>query len=116
MKTLKEVNYQRLPEVVTGFKGLKIPGMSAQLIDRTETAAIYHRWDDVYEVFRIKIREEGTAFDGDKVYPRREMYPNNEDFGRIAWCYKDEALAMKRYNVIRNQTIDISTDIDDNDE
>jgi len=116
MKTLKEVDYQRLPEVVTGFQGMKIPGLSAKLVDRTETAAIYYRWDNVFEVFRIKIKEEGVIFDRDKIYPKREAYPSNEDFGSIAWCYRDKDKAMERYNVICNQNINIDANIDSNDE
>lgn len=89
-----KTNYERLPEVVAISVG--IPDMTAMLVARTDTKAIYKRWDDVWEVFHIVIRKESEAFG--KTYPKREVYPGNEDFGKTAWCYKDEALAWKRYN------------------
>ncbi len=91
-------DYEKLPEVVTEFHGVGIPELSAKLVKRTKTKAMYYRWDDVYEVFRIKIKEEASVFG--KAYPRREGYPGNEDFGKTAWCFNDEALAEKMYDAI----------------
>lgn len=87
----------KLPEVVE-VSGTGIPGMTAKLIERTDKKAIYYRWDDVWEVFRIKIDEARELFG--RNYPRREIYPGNEDFGVTAWGYKDEKLARKRYDVL----------------
>jgi hypothetical protein len=89
---------KRLPEVITELNGVGIPGMTATLVERTDKKAMYKRWDDVYEVFRIKISKEKILFG--KTYPRREVYPGNEDFGSTAWCFKDEKLASKRYDVL----------------
>ncbi len=95
MKTT--IDYERLPdEVSIGTVG--IPGMTAKCIERTDKKAIYLRWDDVWEVFRIKIAEPSEVFG--KKYPKREVYPSNEDFGSIAWCFKDETSARRRYNNI----------------
>ena len=93
----KKIDYELLPELVTDLP-VGIPGMTAKLIERTNSKAIYWRWDDVWEVFRIKIRNE-EEINGHH-YPKREVYPGNEDFGSIAWAYKDEKLARKRYGVL----------------
>ena len=105
MKTLQEVDYKRLPEIFGNFQGVGIPGLSAKLIERTEREALYYRWDDVWEVFRIKISPEAEIYG--KKYPKRETYPSNEDFGRIAWCFKDEDRARRRYNTITEHSIDV---------
>lgn len=89
---------QRLPDVQEDFYGVGIPGLTAKLIKRTDKKAIYLRWDDAYEVFRIKIAEASDVFG--KSYPRREIYPGNEDFGSTAWCYKDREMAMRRYDAL----------------
>lgn len=94
---MKTENYERLPEVVS-LNGTGIPDLTAKLVKRTKTKAIYYRWDDVWEVFRIKISEEAKIFD--KTYHKREVYPGNEDFGKTAWCYSDETLAWKMYDNI----------------
>ena len=88
----------RLPEVQTNFIGVGIPQLTAKLIKRTDKKAIYYRWDGVYEVFRIKIEKACVLFGN--FLSRREHYPNNEDFGAIAWAYKDKDLAMERYDVL----------------
>lgn len=89
---------QRLPEIYDNFYAVGIPGLTARLIARTDKKAIYYRWDDYYEVFRIKIDEAQEIFG--RAYPRREVYPSNEDFGMTAWCFKSKRLAMKRYKVL----------------
>ena len=94
---MKANDYEKLPEVVTSFS-IGIPNMSAKLIKRTKNKAMYYRWDDVYEVFRIKISEEDIVFD--RKYPRREVYPGNEDFGSTAWCFTDKDYAEKRYQLL----------------
>lgn len=91
-------DYQRLPEIQTDFYGVKIPNLTAKLVKRTDTKAMYYRWDDVYEVFRIKIEEPKEMFG--KLYPRREIYPGNEDFGKWAWCFSDKESAEKRYDAL----------------
>lgn len=89
--------YDSLPDVVTELP-VGIPGMSAKLVARNKHKAIYYRWDDVWEVFRIKKSKVSIVFG--KEYPAREVYPGNEDFGSTAWCFKDEKLAWKRYNAL----------------
>ncbi len=88
---------KRLPDVVKDLP-IAVPNTYATLVVRTDDKAIYKRCDDVWEVFRIKIEEEQTIFG--KKYPRREVYPGNEDFGSIAWCFTNEESAMKRYKAL----------------
>lgn len=76
---------KQLPEVVKPLNGVGIPGLSAKLVERTQTKAWYLREDGVHEVFKIKI-EKGREMRG-KWYPAHEKYPGNEDFGRWAWCF-----------------------------
>lgn len=92
MKTT--IDYERLPdEVSIGTVG--IPGMTAKCIERTNKKALYKRWDGIWEVFLIEIKPESEVFG--KLYPTREVYPTNEDFGSNAWCYPDERSARKMY-------------------
>lgn len=86
-----------LPETVE-IRGVGIPQMTAKLIERTKKKALYVRWDGAWEVFRIQITDAGELFG--KMYPKREVYPCNEDFGKTAWCYLDENLARQRYSKI----------------
>ena len=88
----------RLPEIVTDLSGVGIPGLTAELVERTDKKAMYKRWGDVWEVFRVKIEEEREVFG--KMYPRREVYPGNEDFGVSAWCYKNYQGAKRRYDIL----------------
>ena len=94
MKT--ETDYIRLPEVVTDLNGVGIPQLTATLVKRTDNKAMYRRWDNVWEVFRIKIQEESLIMD--RLYPKREVYPGNEMFGVTAWCYHNEANANRMYD------------------
>jgi len=59
---IKKLNYgnryEKLPEIYSNFNGVGIPDLSAKLIKRTNTKAMYYRWDNVYEVFRVFIDEE----------------------------------------------------------
>jgi hypothetical protein len=93
----QQVNYERLPDVVE-IHGVGIPHLTAKLIVRTDKKAMYYRWDGVYEVFRIIIEEPKKVFE--TCYPRREVYPINEDFGKTAWSYNNEKLARDMYNRI----------------
>jgi hypothetical protein len=89
--------FTTLPEVVTNLP-VGIPGMTATLVVRTDKKAIYKRWDGIYEVFRVLIEKPSVVFG--KSYPAHESYPGNEEFGSIAWCYHDKALALERYHAL----------------
>lgn len=87
-------DFERLPETVD-INTVGIPDLTASVVERTDTKAIYFRWDGYYEVFKVKIDEPQEIFG--RQYPRKEHYPTNEDFGKIAWCFRDESLARKLY-------------------
>ena len=97
-----EETYERLPEVVK-INGLKIPGLTAKLIKRTENKAIYYRWDNVYEVFRITKADETKIFQ--TVYPKMERYPSSDDFGKTAWNYRDKKRAMDAFDGIPDEAV-----------
>jgi len=76
--------------------GTGISNLTSSLVERTPRKALYKRSDDVYEVFLIKINEEGEVFG--KHYEKREVYPCNEDFGKTAWCYNSPQRAKAKYS------------------
>ena len=91
----------KLPEIVYP-KGTGIKDLSARLIKREGSICMYERSDEVWEIFKVKIRN--TRVIRGKTYPRQEMYPNNEDFGQNAWCFSDFELANKKYNYMVDNT------------
>ena len=48
-----------------------------------------------FEVFNIKTRKEGMVYD--KLYPEREVFPSNEDFGKGAISLITFERAWKSY-------------------
>lgn len=97
-----EETYERLPEEVK-INGLKIAGLTAKLVKRTENKAIYYRWDNVYEVFRITKADETKIFE--TVYPKMEKYPSSDDFGKTAWNYRDKRRAMEAFDRIPDEAV-----------
>jgi len=95
---MEKTKTQKLPEKVENLKGVGIPNLTASCLQRTGDKAIYERADGVYEVFKIKVQEAGEMFG--TWYPRREMYPNNEDFGKTAWSFRSKEKAFERYKKI----------------
>ena len=49
-----------------------------------------------YETFLIKVDEEREVFG--KVYPEREHFPGNEEFGEIAWSWISREKADADYS------------------
>ena len=88
---------QKLPKVVN-IKGIGIPDITAECIERTNKKALYERSDEIWEVFKVQISPAAEIFG--RQYPRREVYPGNEDFGKTAWCFNDENFARRKYNKI----------------
>ena len=89
---------RELPEVQIQFIGVGIPQLTAKLVKRTKNKAMYYRWDGVWEVFRVTIAEAAEIEAWGTSFPRREVYPGNEQFGSIAWCYTNEDAANRMYN------------------
>lgn len=76
------------------LKGLGQKVSSTKIL-RNNNLCLYKRSDDIYEVFFVNKNKEGILFG--KHYPERESYPNNEDFGRTAWCYTSEEKARGKF-------------------
>jgi len=85
-----EQDIKRLPDTINP-KGTGIPGLTATLVQRTDKVAWYLRDDSFHEVFIIK---NGRTFDGSGMM---EYYPSNEDFGKTAWCIREEVKASRYY-------------------
>ncbi len=85
-------------------------------LDRTNTVAIYQKYliidksqfPSSYEVFKIKVREE-CEFNNYN-YPKTELMPSNEDFGRTAFSFKDK---QKAFDCFEELKLDLKTK-DDN--
>lgn len=81
---------------------VKITGVgfstTSTLLDRRGDICLYKRSDDVYEVFKVKVSPEREIFG--KLYPERETYPSNEDFGKTAFCFKEEKNARRQFEVM----------------
>lgn len=68
-------------------------------VKRTSDKAMYKSDDGIIEVFKIKIAPEAEIYG--KKYPEREVYPGNEDFGKIAWCFtRNIKEAENKYNLL----------------
>lgn len=69
-------------------------GMVARQIERTETKALYHRSDNYFECFHIKIVKEKIYKDGNwfPTGDTMEKYPGGEHFGKWAWCGREKRI------------------------
>ena len=79
-------------------------GFDYVLLTRTRNVAIYEQkivddngisYPSRYEVFIIKVQRE-REFDG-RLFPRKEKFPSNEDFGKLAWSITNYDRAYARY-------------------
>jgi hypothetical protein len=91
---MEKTEFAKLPEVVFP-SGTGIPDLTARLVNRDGRLCLYERSDNVWEVFWVKEEPAAEAFG--RSYPAREVYPGNEDFGRIAWCYSSEEVAKREF-------------------
>lgn len=89
------INYMVILEDELELLGTGIPGLKAKLVARKGKVCWYQRSDDVHEVFVAQVSPEGEVFG--RIYPERETYPCNEDFGHTAWCYRSRGEAEKRF-------------------
>lgn len=75
-------------------------------IMRSRKSALYMQYDKednhiaCYEVFRIKTRKEYYSKSLKKVFPCKELYPKNEDFGYSAWSIHKYEEALKAFSEI----------------
>lgn len=64
-------------------------------VERNDRAAIYSVSGAGFEVIRIRIGKETTLPNG-KVAPLRELYPNDEQFGRHGWYFMPQEMDKMR--------------------
>lgn len=98
-------NITELPELITG-KG-KVKGITFTRVAASSQAYIYacmHEKQDkgtnpYYEVFKRKITPLCIDFDK-RIYSEtdyKEVYPNAEKFGTIAWCIWNKERAFEKF-------------------
>lgn len=74
----------------------KHSGMTFVQQKRCEKAAIYkEKSDDIWEVFKIKIRKATKI--KDQEIPEREVVPGDDAFGDWAWSYSNKDQAKDKY-------------------
>ena len=87
-----------LPEIVS-LKGLGKGNLWAKQVDREGDLCYYERSDGIFEIFRVQTLPEKKIFG--EVYPEREVYPTNDDFGHTAWCFNNERMANKCFDRLK---------------
>jgi len=86
-----------IKQVSVEFDGRgSVKGVKFKQLDRKRKKAIYERSDGYYGVIIIGIKEAETIFGTE--YPRREVYPSDEDFGELGWCFRSLKDAQKKYD------------------
>ena len=90
-----------LDEVVP-IKGLGKNNVLSRLLKREKGVCLYERSDRVWEVFRPRVKIPKVVFG--KSYPRREVYPGNEDFGDDAFCYTQKENAERMFDFMTGWT------------
>jgi hypothetical protein len=91
------------------LKGTGLPGLTSNLIQRTDRFAWYLRSDGYHEVFIIRT---GKTFDGSGT---TEYYPGYTNFGVSAWCIGDPECAARYYeNLCLGQPVDSRMDTERN--
>lgn len=85
---------RKLEEVVE-IHGIGIPDVKAICLKRKGQVALYERSDGCFEVFIVQKKPEQLIYN--KLYPAREIYPHNEDFGKKAWCFKNIEFAERKF-------------------
>lgn len=94
MEAATEMNYVQLPRDLTQNGSHRY-----HQIWRDDNAAVYEQFGQSdkligYEIFVIKKQPACRMFDKD--YPAKELYPNSEEWGNLAWSRndRDEALEL----------------------
>ena len=52
-----------------------------------------------FEVFEVKVKPQ-TVFNG-MLFPAREVFPSDSDFGKTAWTFHSLRDAVKKFNELR---------------
>lgn len=80
-----------------------------KLVKRTGNVAMYsvHLDEDTpvcgYEVIKVTVDPEGAVFG--KLYPEREHYPGNEQFGTLGFSWATLEQADKKFDELRKMEV-----------
>lgn len=77
--------------------GMKV---KSKQIRRYKKLCLYEREDNTWEVFFVKEQMNKIMFGNE--LEEKELYPSNEDFGFIAWCFNKKEKAISKYNYLKN--------------
>lgn len=81
----------------------KNKGITFNLLDRTDKAAIYESDKNTFEVFEVIIAEASIAKFGGKEtpVPRREVMPGDEKFGKNAFAFQSRDCAFNKFGELK---------------
>lgn len=92
-----EEGHIKLPKVIylTG----RGPQIRAVEILAHEHLRVYKTESGGYEVIKVKYYPEEKIFG--KWYPKREAYPNSEDWGTFGWSFTNEKNAINKFETLK---------------
>lgn len=93
-------------EFKSGDGGFSANPLTYTQLKRNEKVAIYMRSRDGkpfdFEVFLIKVKKKGTQIFQKILEDDTECYPSSSQFGRTAWSFSSQGLAMCRFQDLIN--------------
>lgn len=84
-----------IPEIIIK-KGIELH----QLVRGKKSCIYQQKSKEYYEVFIIRIKKSRILFD--KFLPDKEWFPNDESFGKFAWCYSDFKKAWLKFKKLED--------------
>lgn len=77
-------------------------GFDYALVERNDKVCLYSQSCDgrimSYEVFKVKLSKPHPKSPSVGVHDKVEVYPQDEDFGHLAWTYRDYSTAKEAYD------------------
>ena len=97
------LDYEIMPSEFMGRGSQR--GWSFKLLSREGSVAMYEKESEgvlCYEVIRIKVSKGGVSVMGgvEVEFKAKEVYPSDELFGVMGYCYADRSMAEARYKVM----------------
>ena len=90
--------------MITLPKILRYNGFKYTQVSNGKRSYVYEQWSTPknrsYEVFFKKIKP--TKFIFRKWYFKREVFPDNEDFGKTAWTFRSYNDALRKFEEIES--------------
>lgn len=107
-------------EFKSGDGGFSANPLTYTQLKRNEKAVVYMRSRDGkpfdFEVFLIKIKKKGTQIFQKTLEDDTECYPSSSQFGRIAWSFTSQGLAICRFQDLTNGDVNNENDSEETPE